>query len=262
MEQTIKQKNSQKIQGKRGPVIRGFQFFLKHFFFSRTHVMVAGFPKSGGTYLVHIIKNLPNMRLVQLSLGTDRREQELSNEKLILYHNKNYVSGNHTRYSSVTQKLIDTYMLHPIVLVRNIFDVVESLYDHFRLESTIIPMAYVPNDISEWDKNKALLFITEMVIPWYFNFYGTWSLCENKLLLTYNDVTKNTFSTISKIVEYSKINCNKNEIDFAIKQASTEFTRKNVGVSGRGNALPEELKEKIRRMASYYPTMDFSPLEI
>ena len=126
------------------------------------------------------------MRLVQLSLGTDRREQELSNEKLILYHNKNYVSGNHTRYSSVTQKLIDTYMLHPIVLVRNIFDVVESLYDHFRLESTVIPMAYVPNDISEWDKNKALLFITEMVIPWYFNFYGRKALGQGGAIKQFN----------------------------------------------------------------------------
>ena len=111
--------------------------------------MLTAFPKSGSTYLTHILKNLPNMRMVQLSLGTDRREQELCNEKLILYHNKNYVSQTHTRYSSVTQQLIDTYTLHPIVLVRNIFDVVVSIYDHFRLESTITPLAFVPDDIAQ-----------------------------------------------------------------------------------------------------------------
>ena len=224
--------------------------------------MLTAFPKSGSTYLQSILKNLPSMNAVALSLGTDRREHELCNEKLILYHNKNYVSGNHTRYSSITQNLIDTYSLYPIVLVRNIFDVVVSLYDHCILESPIIPMAYVPDDFAQWDKAKALSFVTDMIIPWYFNFYGTWSLCQKKLFLTYNDVTKDTFSTITKIVKYSKMNFSPKEIDFAIKKALTGFTRKNVGISGRGNTLPEELKERIRRMASYYPNLDFSPLGI
>ena len=39
-------------------------------------------------------------------------------------------------------------------------------------------------------------------------------------------------------------------------------TRKNVGVTGRGDTLSHEQKQRIKDMAKYYPNIDFTALGI
>ena len=131
---------------------RQYWLTFRKFFPKRNHVLIACFPKSGSTYLRTIIANLPNMVPVTLTTGYDRREQELSIEQLIFNHKKNYVASHHTRYSLITQKLMDDFEICPIVLVRNIYDVIISLHDHFFREGTSLPMGNIQNEIKEWEK--------------------------------------------------------------------------------------------------------------
>lgn len=225
----------------------------------KVHILLACFPKSGSSFLRELIKNLPNMTQVALVTGYDRREQELSTDELILHHSKNYVAQHHVRYSVITERLMKNFNLKPVVLVRNIFDVVESLHDHFYREGPVLPMGFLPNNWNDWNRDHLLNFICDMIMPWYFNFYFSWTLRDDKLLVSYEELVKNTHETISKITEYSNIKCNAIEIDNSIKMTTKQQNlRLNIGKTGRGDLLPQYIKDKIRDLSKYYGSENMS----
>jgi len=226
----------------------------------KIHILLACFPKSGSSYLRELIHNLPDMEQVNLLPGYDRREQELATDELILNHSKNYVAQHHTRYSQITEILMDNFRLQPVILVRNLFDVVESIHDHFFREGIIMPFNFVPDEILKWEKSEIVNFITDMIIPWYFNFYVSWYHRNNKLLVTYDDVTQNTGDVLQKIIDFTHISCSKKDIDNSIECSSKLNTRLNKGVSGRGEKLSDDVKNKIISMSKYYKKIDFSPI--
>jgi len=234
----------------------------KSFFPGRTHVLIACFPKSGSTYLRTLISNIHNIETISLTTGADRREQELSIERLVVFHKKNYVAQHHIRYSLVTEKLMKEFNITPIFLVRNIYDTIESLYDHLHKEGIETPMAFIPPDMLNWDKDKARKFIVDMIIPWYFNFYVSWTLCQKKCIITYEQLIENPSQILEKILKFSDISYSDSDIENAIQRATKQYTRQNVGKKGRGEDLPEELKEKIRSLTNYYPGTDFSLIGI
>jgi len=229
---------------------------------NKIHILVSSIPKSGSTWLTKLIENLPDMTLVHLVPSHDRREQELSIDKLEYYDKINYVAHQHTRFSKATKDYLDRFSIKPVIMVRNIFDVVESFYDHFKIFGTPIPMAFVPEDILKWEKIRAFEFIVDMIIPWYFNFYCSWELYDNKLISTYEELSKNTKYVLSKVVEFADIPCTTQDIELSIKKTSKESTRKNIMISGRGQSLPDNIKNKIYKFAKYYPDFDFSLLGI
>jgi len=177
----------------------------KSFFPGRTYVLIACFPKSGSTYLRTLISNIHNIETISLTTGADRREQELSIERLVVFHKKNYVAQHHIRYSLVTEKLMKEFNITPIFLVRNIYDTIESLYDHLHKEGIETPMAFIPPDMLNWDKDKARKFIVDMIIPWYFNFYVSWTLCQKKCIITYERLIENPSQILKKILKFSDI---------------------------------------------------------
>ncbi len=229
---------------------------------THTHVLLACIPKSGSTYLTKLIAALPGMHEAQLVTGQDRREQELSVEQLLMYHANHYVSQNHVRYSTVTAHLIRAFGLTPLVLVRNIFDAVVSFHDHHRDQSTVHPMAAVPPDIASWPTERAYTFIVDMMIPWFFNFYVTWQAAPNVLLLRYEELIVSPEATLRRVVDFAQMRVTPETLAAAVAEANAGWTRKNVGITGRGASLPEDLKQRIVHMSRYYPNIDFSPIGI
>jgi len=150
------------------------------------------------------------------------------------------------------------FNITPIFLVRNIYDTIESLYDHLHKEGLETSMAFVPSNMLNWDKDKARKFIVDMIIPWFFNFYMSWTLCNKKSIITYEQLIENPSQILAKILKFSDISYSDSDIENAIQRATKQSTRQNVGKKGRGEDLPEELKKKIRSLANYYPETNFS----
>lgn len=239
-------------------------------------IVVACMPKSGSTYLSRVIEQMPGMRRATLVPGWRRREQELcihsihreelktrrmraqSLIKLGSQWPAGYVAQNHLRYSEPTADIIATYRLRPVVLVRNIFDIVLSVRDHYRNESNLMAMAYVTQDMRQWPDDKLHHFIADMVVPWYLNFYMTWRDCPDKLLVDYDQATKNTAETMLEIGRFAGAKWTPADIEKAYAAAAGLGTRKNKAVSGRGASLGEDVKDKIRRLAAHYEGVDFS----
>lgn len=243
-------------------------------------IIVACMPKSGSTFLAAMIANLPGMRRVSLVPGHMRREQEICLKRLEeenaktrliteLYRRKElvvpirprgFVAQMHLRYSEPTAEILENYNITPVVLVRNIFDIVMSVRDHFYSTGPHMAMAYCSEAMRKWPEEKMHHFIADMVIPWYINFFMCWRDCPNKLLVTYEGLTSNNENTLRDVAAFAGIRVSKKAIADAIANTDQAKTRKNKATVGRGQELAQSVKDKILHLASHYPNVDFSPI--
>ena len=226
------------------------------------HLLVACMPKSGSTFLSAALANLPGFQGIGLTPGYGRREQELDTLSMLFYHRTNYVAQQHVRYSGSMEVWRQSLGIKPIVLVRDIFDVIPSLRDHFRREDTVGPMGYVTQEMVGWEDSKLDYFIATMLIPWYFNFYRSWLDCENMLMVRYEDINADPASVVGRIVDHYGLGFSRETIESAVNKAQGGLTRKNQAIVGRGQNLSEEVKARIYEMADFYPGVDFSPIGI
>lgn len=230
----------------------------------RHKVLVACMPKSGSTYLTTILSSLPGFAVTSWVPDYGRREQELCGRRLQEDEAipASLVAQHHVRYSDQTAKYLREFDLKPVVLVRNLYDIIPSLIDHHRTESVVYPMAFVPSDIVDWDFERAARFVTYMVLPWYFNFFVSWNACPEKILVAYEDLISDPVGTVQDICERSGIKASREDVIAAVERVKSMQTRKNVGVAGRGGQLSEACRGHVREMASFYDGMDFSKIGI
>ncbi len=228
-------------------------------------LLIACFPKSGSTYLTEMLSALPDFQRVSLVPGYERREQELDYRSLLKTKllTKHCVAQHHVKYSSITEQYLKLFQIKPVVLVRHIFDVVYSLKDHYRKYFTEGPASFVPHDINSWEDDRILNFIVDLTIPWYFNFFVGWQSRANTFFITYESLLQDAQKTLRQIGQYLNLNLKEADIIKAIDEANRDdkMTYKNQCIKGRGEALPEVLKNKIKTYASYYD-IDFSMMGI
>ena len=236
-------------------------------------------PKSGSTFLSQVVRELPEMRREQLVPEYQRREQELEETRIQRANNRTmflrnlwaqnkfpnnpkplgWIAQHHTRLSHYTDTLIDTYKMTPVLLVRNIYDVVPSLYDHLTNTSNFLSMAYV-DEKCDFDRETYYDFIAEMIIPWYFNFFVSWISRPEIIVLTYEELSAAPIDTVTGLFERLNAPITREAVESAVARASTSHTRKNKAVVGRGGDLPTAVQEKVAKYASFYPHIDFSPI--
>ena len=242
-------------------------------------ILVACMPKSGSTFLVNTLASLPGMHRRALVPAHQRREQELCPleirkvEKTIQKMRakadrrgapefRGYVAQKHVRYTEYLQGLIDTHGLRPVVLQRNIFDIVPSLRDHLRNEKVEFPMAFAHESMRTWPDERIDAFLVDLAIPWFFNFFTTWSQRPDVLRVRYEELMTDKPGTMAAICDYLGLDVSDDEISAALGTARDRGSRFNKGVSGRGQSLSEDLKNRIRAYADYYPDVDFSSIDI
>ncbi len=240
-------------------------FSVEPFPCDHKHILVACFPKSGSTWLSKTLALLPNFHRVDLVPSYGRREQELAFERLILFHTLNYVAQHHCRFSAATESCLKAFSIKPIILTRNIFDCIISAKDHLdggKKDPDIIigPAAYVPQRFYSWSDEEKYDFIIDMIVPWYFNFFVGWNDFPTGTWASYEELVRNPSAAIKRIANELHLDIIDSEIEGALMAASKVETRKNKGEVGRGRALTNVQKDRVRRFASYYPSVDFSTI--
>jgi hypothetical protein len=233
----------------------------------KQHILVACLPKSGSTWLSEILSRLPDFARVDLVPMYDRREQELAFERLLVLHHLNYVAQHHCRYSRATERCLETFSIKPIILVRNIFDCMVSLKDHLdrglaEPEIRIGPQAHVPDAYYRWPNEARLDFITDMISPWYFNFFIGWQDCSDGVWVRYEELLANPHATVKRIAGDLALGIDDGAIAAALHAGAHQPTRRNVAVAGRGKSLSDRQRQRIEQAARYYPGRDFSLLGI
>jgi hypothetical protein len=234
----------------------------------KIHLWHIAAPKSGSTWLKTILTELLDWKVCPLIPLHKGREQEIETINLLYSSMQDFCFSpqQHCRYSDSTKRIIERLEIKPVLQYRNIFDAVISFYDHCNEMGLIFPMAYM--DEHNWkglSDTKKLDFVIDLIVPWYFNFYGGWFssdlIKDGKILLvSYEDLIADPHKEVKRILDWIGIEKTDDEIHSSILSAAQKKTRKNVGISGRGVILSNEQKQKIRTMASYYPQIDFSIL--
>ena len=231
----------------------------------REHILVACFPKSGSTWLSETLSKLPDFHRVDLVPVYGRREQELAFEKLLLFHTINYVAQQHCRFSIATERCLNAFSIKPVILIRNIFDCIVSAKDFMDLakedpDIAVGPMAYVSQAYHGWSETDKYDFIIDMMVPWYFNFFVGWHDYSGGTWVLYRELLAEPLATVKRIVAELNLSVEEPTFANALTQASESSTRMNVGRTGRGEGLARHQKERVYKFASYYPTIDFSPI--
>ena len=160
------------------------------------------------------------------------------------------------------EELLQQYNVKPIVLVRNIYDCIVSIADHHRNEG-ITPFAVINEEHIKLADEQLYRVIADLIAPWYINFYVGWKMSSiEPLIVKYEDMIDNPENYFKKIFDAVDINITSKDLTEFIGEAQSKHTRFNKGIKGRGRSLPPEVKKHIKRLASHYPSVDFSDIGI
>ena len=235
------------------------------------HLLIACMPKSGSTFLANALSELTGYPYVYLAYAYERSEQSLYLPKLIDNYDVGTVTHLHLRATDSAIDLMRMFSIRPVILVRNIFDIVVSIRDHLFNEGYEFPTFFCDQAINRLDEQSQFDFIIEHGIPWYFNFYVSWHQAVAKkhtegLWLKYEEIVTDWHQTLRTVADFYRLDKTEAEIDRALQQTlakSKKKTRLNKGVAGRNlTALTDRQRDRIARMARFYPDIDFSNMGI
>ncbi|NBX37087.1 MAG: hypothetical protein EBR10_07690 [Planctomycetes bacterium] len=224
------------------------------------HVLVACMPKSASTSLTNAIAAYPGFRKVALAAAYGSREQELCQIRLSRYNHRGpYVAQQHLRNSSFTQSLIEQYRLAPIVLVRDLSDVVLSIRDHLHRESRESPIAIFTPEHLRQSPAELEETIVRIAMPWYLSFYVGWRSDRRAHIVAYEDLVRDPQSAIEAILRFSGIEPQEQYMPRVLEAFRGPNNRINVGVSGRGRLLGSGAAAALGHLLDQYRECDADP---
>lgn len=225
-----------------------------------THILLACMPKSGSTFLTDLIGQLPGFHQAALIPIAGRREQELDEVCLQKADGLDYIAQVHVRHSDWTEDLCGDYGLTPIVLVRNLFDVVVSLRDHVRNESTSWPVFFAEPHHGKMDDQALELMIARLALPWYVNFYMGWRRAPDVLMLDYDELVTAPGKVVRDVLAFADAKVCDEDIDAVVTNVlGVNESRFNVGVAGRGRGLHPETVRAVLDLIEPYPEAGADP---
>lgn len=234
----------------------------------KKNIYISCFPKSGSSYVTRTLSNLTKTKIHRVNYQFLQNEQEIYLPSLIdanLF--KRFLTQQHTRATDPNIKLLNNYKIKPIILVRNIYDIVISLRDYI-LVAPKMPMAYVTEDIRRLTEVEQYDFVIDHMLPWYFNFYVSWYKAESEnkiefLWTSYEKMLEDKFSFFREILEFLSFKISDNKIMEEMNNIDKKNDKFNRGLKGRGDKLlSKNQKEKIIQFSKYYNSVDFSLIGI
>jgi Sulfotransferase domain len=231
-----------------------------------SHLLVACFPKSSSSFLTRVLANLLDWPHVPLSYSYERSEQDIYLPNPLHNDRGPTISQHHLRATGSNLQLIAAAGIKVIVLVRDLAYALVSLRDHFIKEGPHTAACYADDRFKRVLAHLQLDWLIDLAAPWYVSFYVSWQYATRQglvspLWLTYEDVVKNTVPTLERIGAFLGEERTPDEMERAIVGTPPDrITRFNKGVSGRGSILTPWQRVRLRRLCSYYPDIDFTPI--
>lgn len=229
------------------------------------HLFIACVPKSASTFLKNVLLNLTGYRDLFSVYAAGQNEHDLYLPALEELADVDTVTQQHCRASDANIRLMQAFGIRPVVLVRNIYDSVMSLLDFYNDQGAYINSYFKP-DFPELDEETQIDLLIENIVPWYFQFVASWSNVEKEKRielkwLSFEELTRDKTDTVLDVLKFYGLGAATRNVEAAIKHLESQERkiRFNKGVSGRGKkGVNDSQKERIERMARFYPSTDFS----
>lgn len=238
----------------------------------RRTIFIAAVPKSGSTWLTSMLAALSEFEQIPPPVFGGRRELELPQRHLIrpFLVNRHLVDCQHVRASQDTLVQLALADAYPVVLTRNVADALVSMHDHIsglrsgKREVAMEPghrwsMAYLtPERWASWGEEQRYRLLTRAFLPWYANFELSWRAWADiveehqfhpdtrrylhpPLYLDYDAMCADPEGTLGAIAEHVGLVVDADERRRALDESLKSPTRRNVGVTGRGEELCHRL---------------------
>jgi hypothetical protein len=222
----------------------------------KKHVVVFSFPKSGTTYLHRLLLKCTGFVDYLLDHCSEDQQQCIVQQWAPMFLSQNTVSQIHAFATAPNLRMIEKLGIRPVVMVRNLFDVLVSLRDHILKEDHVIPVAQVPTAFHAWSEQDQFWFLVKMATPWYLNSFVSWQRASqqmNVLWVTYEELIADAQETVKRVLDHSNVQLEVNRLRQVIENIDPNTTRFNVGISGRGRLkLSGEQQAEIRAVAAVY----------
>jgi tetratricopeptide (TPR) repeat protein len=230
----------------------------------RPYLLVACMPKSGSTFLKNALLLSAGIPERMLSFAYMQNEQELHLPHVVAAAREVCVTQQHCRATDANIMVMQAFRIHPVVLVRNLFDIVASLYDFY--DKGALPNTFFESCWPVLDRKQRLDLIIDHVVPWYVQFYVSWfKALEQRRLegmwLSYEELMADKPALVARVHRFVGLDIADSEVARAVTflDQHKDMSRWNKGVSGRGRTtLDEAQKQRIRALAAYFPDVDFS----
>ena len=230
-------------------------------------LLLACMPKSGSTFFAAVLSAAAGYPQRGLVAVYDRNEQDLYLPALVggLLAPSPFVTQQHVRATGPNLDLVGLFGLRPVVLVRNLFDALVSLHDHFMTEDVRAPSAYVPDTFRAAAPAERLDFVVDVAAPWYVGFYASWWEARRAGVEThwvrYEDMVADPERAAADALAFGRVAGGPWDLAAAVAAARSGPTRFNKGVAGRGKTvLSDGQRERVLRLTGHYPGVDFSPV--
>lgn len=231
------------------------------------HIFIACMPKSGSTFLKHVLCKLTSWREASLTYAFLQNEEELYLPHLRSVARQDTVSQQHCRATIPNIQMMQAFGIRPIVLVRNLFDVVVSYTDFFDSGATV--NTFFAGRWEKFERARRIDLMIDHFVPWYLAFFASWSDAMSKdqldcRLLRYEDMIADKPGTIEALAAFYNLEPSASDCAGAVAAIEGDEdkskTRFNKGKAGRGEELSKKQKDRIRALADYYHDIDFSPV--
>jgi len=227
------------------------------------HALIACMPKSGSSLLFEALHRLTGWDKAFFAYAYLQNEQELHLPYVRAAAGTNTVTQQHCRATDANIQIIQGFGIRPVVLVRNLADIVVSLADFYDRGASINSFlgADWPN-LSPAAKRDCII---DHVMPWYVGFYASWRRAQaagklDCLFVAYEQMIADKPGTLQGIVAFLGLERTVEDCRAAVSGAESDkaATRFNRGVAGRGKAaLNDEQHARLRRLAVPYASIDF-----
>lgn len=240
-------------------------------------LFIASIPKCGTTWLFHMLARVTGNKEVRL-YADPVTGAEIDTARIVQAHRDNspWIAMMHLSPGAWASKLFAECDAAPLVLVRNIYDVIASFNDEIEkvIQAGITPhttMIYIPDEYMSWEPSKKFDFLITVFVPWVAFFLNRWLILEGeKHWVRYEDLVGDTPGTLRRILNMANFH---DVSDDRIREGVAAFskdksdlgysTRFNKGVVGRGaEMLSDAQKTEIQRILGFYPSLDLVSLGI
>lgn len=236
---------------------------LADIYSNRTHdnvYLINSIPKSASTYTMGIVKDAVNGTL---EYGGDleievEQSFSISGIQRTTRQTGNIVYKLHSLPNFLNVQAIKQLDMKYINIGRNLFDAMVSIDEHLLRgvnpnNVTLWPGLRIKN-YNFWENEKRYDFISDFIMPWYFQYFSAWASVDKDSILFYEEMVQDPEAYFGKVAARMGLAPEQLEFNHVGTKRNARF---NVGKIGRGDILRDTYLKKFRRYAEYYPGYDY-----
>ena len=252
-----------------GSLPAAMQDFFEEMGARRPTVLLAFPPKAAGSFLRAAVEQATGGQLMRCCYAQGGRDAQPYLPTFIAYYAGARGAGPmvahlHMQAFPANRAFVEGFGIRPVVMVRNIADMLASYWDMLEDGGSGLPMGInctIPDDFRLWPAAQRADFMIDVIGPWYVGYYATWlnyhrTHPERMCLVQYADLMANPAGTLFRLLEACGSGVGLDTCRKAIGTIWRERRLHRFGedVTGRGeDYFSPAQRDRLARMLSYYP---------